>query len=298
METRDVHGTGDRIFQIVCHIIMIVLSICAIAPFIMLIASSLTADDALSMNGYNFWPSVFSLDSYAYLFKTNLDSIVRAYGITIFVTVVGTGISLAIAPMFAYVLSRRDYKKAKVLTFLVVFTMLFNGGTVPSYMMWVNFFHLKNTVWALILPNLVINGFSIILYKSNFRSNIHPALLEAARIDGAGEFYIYRKVVLPLSKPILATVGLMTGLAYWNDWTNGLYYLTDKNMYSLQVLLNSIMNNISALQRSGIIVAGMEFPGVGIRMAIAVIGFLPILLLYPFFQKYFISGISLGGVKE
>lgn len=297
MET-NVHGTGDKVFQTICHIALLILSVCAIAPFLMLIASSFTADEALSMNGYTFWPTEFSLESYAYLFRTNLGSILRSYGITILATVLGTGISLLIAPMFAYTLSRKDYGKARIFTFIVVFTMLFNGGTVPSYMMWVNFFHIKNTIWALVLPNLVINGFSLILYKSNFQSNIHPALIEAAKIDGGTEFYIYRKIVLPLSKPILATVGLMTGLGYWNDWTNGLYYLTEKNMYSLQVLLNSIMTNITALQSSGLVVSGMEFPGIGIRMAMAVVGILPIIVLYPFFQKYFIAGIALGGVKE
>lgn len=150
------------------------------------------------------------------------------------------------------------------------------------------------------MRNLVFNGFYIILYKNNFSSNIHPALVEAARLDGAGEFYIYRKIVLPLSLPILATVGLMVGIGYWNDWVNGLYYITDTRLYSLQVFLNNMMSNMRALVSlsSGIDVGIGDLPAISIRMAIAVVGTLPILILYPFFQKAFIAGIALGGVKE
>jgi putative aldouronate transport system permease protein len=166
--------------------------------------------------------------------------------------------------------------------------------------MWTQIFHVKNTIWALVFPNLVFNGFYIMLFKNSFATNIHPALIEAAKIDGAGEFYIYRKIVLPLSLPILATVGLMVGLGYWNDWTNGLYFVSDTSLYSLQNLLNSIMNNINALAAlsSSASVGHIDLPGTGIRMAMAVIGVIPIMILYPFFQKYFIKGIALGGVKE
>jgi putative aldouronate transport system permease protein len=138
------------------------------------------------------------------------------------------------------------------------------------------------------------------LFKNNFATNIHPALIEAAKIDGAGEFYIYRKIVMPLSLPIMATIGLMVGLGYWNDWTNGLYFINETKLYSLQILLNSIMNNINAIASlsSSATVGQVELPGTGVRMAMAVIGVVPIMVLYPFFQKYFIKGIALGGVKE
>jgi putative aldouronate transport system permease protein len=223
-----------------------------------------------------------------------------SYGITFLITIVGTLISLIIGPLLAYPMSRRDYPRKKIVTMLVVFTMLFNGGAVPSYLLWTQIFHIKNTLLALILPNLVFNGFYIMLYKNNFSTNIHPALIEAAKIDGAGEFYIYRKIVLPLSTPILATIGLMVGLGYWNDWVNGLYYISDSKLYSLQLLLNSIINNISAISTmSASNTLGVsDMPGTGIRMAMAVIGVIPIMILYPFFQKYFIKGIALGGVKE
>ena len=291
-------GKETVVFQCICYFFLILLALTVILPFLILIASSFTDNDALRANGYNFWPSVFSLYSYQYLFITNASGILRSYGITFFITIVGTLISLFIGPMMAYPLSRKDYKRAKGFTFYVFFTMLFNGGIVPSYMMWTRIFDIKNSIWALIFPNLILNGFFIILYKNNFSNNIHPALIEAAKIDGAGEFFIYRKIVLPLSLPIMATVGLMSGLGYWNDWMNGLYYISEKQLYSLQVLLNNIMINISALKSMGSVTSSMEIPGISVRMAMAVIGVVPVMLLYPFFQKYFVKGIALGGVKE
>lgn len=297
---RSVKGNGEKVFQTVIVVILSILLLAAVLPFILLIASSLSDEATLLQQGYGFWPKQFSLYAYEYLFVTNTVTIFRAYGITFFITIVGTILSLLIGPMLAWPLSRKDYPRARVLTFVIFFTMLFNGGMVPSYIMWTNIFHIKNSLLALILPNLVFNGFYIILYKNNFKSNIHPALIEAARLDGAGEFYIYRKIVMPLSLPILATVGLMVGIGYWNDWVNGLYYITDTRLYRLQVFLNNMMSNMRALvsMSSGMDVGIGELPAISIRMAIAVIGTLPILVLYPFFQKAFVAGIALGGVKE
>ncbi len=296
-----VKGTGEKIFQAIVIIILTLCALSALLPFILLAASSLTAEDHLLKYGYGFWPTKWSGYAYKYLFITNRAKILRAYGITFLITIVGTCLSLLIGPMLAWPLSRRDYSRARVMTFLVFFTMLFNGGMVPSYIMWSQIFHVKNTIWALIFPSLVFNAWYIILYKNNFASNIHPSLIEAAKLDGAGEYYIYFKIVLPLSLPILATIGLMVGIGYWNDWVNGLYYITDTKLYSLQVLLNSILNNIKALATlsstgSGSVVA--DLPSTSIRMAMAVVGTLPILILYPFFQKAFVAGITLGGVKE
>ena len=297
---RSVKGKNEKIFQTVIVVLLSILLLAAVLPFILLIASSLSDEAVLLQEGYGFWPKQFSLYAYEYLFVTNTVTMFRAYGITFLITIVGTILSLLIGPMLAWPLSRRDYPRARVLTFVIFFTMLFNGGMVPSYIMWTNIFHIKNSILALILPNLVFNGFYIILYKNNFKSNIHPALIEAARLDGAGEFYIYRKVVMPLSLPILATIGLMVGIGYWNDWINGLYYITDTRLYSLQVFLNNMMSNMRALvsMSSGMDVGIGDLPAISIRMAIAVIGTLPILILYPFFQKAFIAGIALGGVKE
>ena len=302
MEDTSVRGAGDKRFQVLIIIILTILALCAVVPFILLLSSSLTDDTTLMKFGYNFFPRKFSAYAYEYLFSTNGENVFRAYGITILITVVGTCISLLIGPMLAWVLSRKDYKRASILTFLVFFTMLFNGGIVPSYIMWTQMFHVKNTIWGLIFPTLIMNGFYVILYKNNFSSNIHPALVEAAKIDGAGELLIYFRIVLPLSLPILATIGLMVALGYWNDWTNGLYFISDTNLYSLQQLLKSIIDNISALaSMSNTAAAGAavaKMPGNSIRMCMAVIGVIPVMIAYPFFQKAFIAGIAMGGVKE
>ena len=296
MNANSVRGKSDRLFKIVVYAILIFCAACAILPFLLLIASSLTSEEALAVYGYSFWPKEWSLYSYKWLFSTNGARVLRAYGVTIFITVVGTGLSLLIAPLLAYPLSRRDYKRRNLFTFIVFFTMLFNGGVVPQYIMWTQFFHIKDTIWAWIFPNLLFTGFFIILYKNYFSSNIHPTLIEAAKIDGASEWYIYFRIVLPLSLPILATIGLMTGLGYWNNWTNGLYFITDARLYSLQQYLKSIIDNITAL--ASLDVGSADMPSICIRMAIAVVGTVPIMLLYPFFQKAFVAGIALGGVKE
>lgn len=290
---------SEFLFQILITLFLVIMTILALMPFWLLIVSSITQEEALVKDGYQFFTSKISFNAYIYLFVTNSTRILKSYGITFFITIVGTVISLLIAPLLAYPLSREDYKRRNVLTLMVFFTILFNGGLVPSYIMWTQLFHVKNTIWSLIFPNLVFNGFYIMLFKNSFRTNIHPALIEAAKIDGASEFLIYRVIVMPLSKPILATVGLMIGLGYWNDWMNGLYYVNESNLFSLQVLLNNIMNNINALatMSSAAAQGAGKLPGTGIRMAMAVVGVLPIMVLYPFFQRYFIKGISLGGVK-
>jgi len=203
--------------------------------------------------------------------------------------------------MLAYMLSKRSLPGVKVLNFIVVFTMLFNGGLVPTYMIYTTVFHIKNTIWGLIVPNLMMSAFMIMLVRNYFEHSIPEELYESARIDGAGEFCIFFKIVIPLSVPILATVGLMTGISYWNDWQNGLYYLAkDKggHLYTIQNILNEINTNIAFLasyNAGG--VSSADLPTATARMAIAVIGILPIIVIYPFFQKYFAKGLVMGAVK-
>ena len=294
-----VKGRGEKIFQIIAHIILVLVSLCAILPFILLVVSSFTDEQTLLLNGYSFFPERWSLYAYTYLFKSNLSQILKSYGITIAVTLIGTVVNLFMTSLVGYVLSRKDYKHRHVMTFYVFFTMLFNGGLVPSYIMWTQIFHLKNSFFALLIPTLLMNGFQIMLVKSNMQTTIHPALIEAAKIDGAGEWYTFFKVIMPLTTPIMATVGLMAALGYWNDWTNGLYYISDSRLFSLQQLLNNILSNAKALQSMGSAATVTEsLPSTSIRMAMAVIGVIPILALYPFFQKYFVKGIALGAVKE
>ena len=293
-------GKSEKRFQIIIHIFLILMALAAILPLWVLVAGSVTGEQELILEGYSFIPKSFSLDAYKYLFY-KASEIFRAYGITVFITVVGTAVSLFITPLLAYPLSRKDFKARNIFSFLVFFTMLFNGGIVPSYIMWTRIFHLKNTITALILPGLLMNGFNVILMKNYFAQNIPTELIEAAKMDGAGEFKIFFKMILPLSLPIMATVGLFVGSGYWNDWTNGLYYLTDAKLYSLQNLLNRILQDVQFLNSSTMTNAGVaattQMPSVSIRMAISVVGILPIMILYPFFQKYFVKGIAVGAVK-
>ena len=290
--------SGKR-FQILINVIMIIMSLAAVLPIILLFTSSITDESTLVLEGYSFFPKKFSLGAYEYLMHKGED-IFRAYGITLLITVVGTIVSLIITPLLAYPISRRDFKARNGFAFFVFFTMLFNGGIVPSYIMWTQIFHQKNNILALIIPGLLMNAFNVILVKNYFAQNIPMELIEAARMDGAGEFKIFFKIVLQLSLPIMATIGLFVGIAYWNDWTNGLYYITNTKLYSLQNLLNRILQDVqflasnSTVAQSGAIV---EMPTVGVRMAISVIGVVPILVLYPFFQKYFVKGITIGAVK-
>ena len=293
-------GKSEKRFQLIIHIFLVLMALAAILPVWVLVAGSITGEQELILEGYSLIPKTFSMDAYKYLLN-KASEIFRAYGITVFITVVGTAVSLFITPLLAYPLSRKDFKARNIFSFLVFFTMLFNGGIVPSYIMWTRIFHLKNTITALILPGLLMNGFNVILMKNYFAQNIPVELIEAAKMDGAGEFKIFFQMVLPLSLPIMATVGLFVGIGYWNDWTNGLYYVTDARLYSLQNLLNRILQDGQFLSSSTMSNAGVsamtQMPSVSIRMAISVIGILPIMILYPFFQKYFVKGIAVGAVK-
>ncbi len=286
--------------QIVLNLIFILLCIISLGPFLLLLSSSLTEEATLMREGYNFFPKNFSIEAYLYLFGSST-KIIKGYGITVFVTMIGTTINLLMTILFAYPLSRKELPARGVFAFIVFFTMLFNGGMVPSYMMWTQVFHIKNTLAALIVPSLMMNAFYIIMMRSFFQANIPDALVEAARIDGCGEYGILYKIIMPLSKPILATLALMVGLNYWNDWVNSLYYITDESKFSIQAILNTIITNIQYLtsgqSSSASSVDMSSLPSVGIRMAIAVIGIVPILCIYPFFQKFFVKGIVVGGVK-
>jgi putative aldouronate transport system permease protein len=289
----------DRPFQLAINTLLALMSAMAAAPILLLIISSFASEGALIRDGYSFFPSEWSAEAYLYLWHKN-GEIVRAYGITLFITAAGTAASLLMTPMLAYPLSRPEFRLRNPLSFFVFFTMLFNGGIVPSYIMWTQGFGVRNTIWALLVPSLLMNAFNVILVRNYFSTNIPGALIEAARIDGAGELFAFFRIVLPLSLPIMATVGLFTALAYWNDWTNGLYYVTQPRLFSLQNYLNRILQDVqflassSVVQQSGAIV---ELPAIGIRMAISVIGLLPILIVYPFFQKFFVKGIVIGAVK-
>lgn len=297
MRTRE-----ERRFQIFGNIVMVILSACALLPMILLAISSITDNDTLIQNGYSFFPAKLSMQAYTYIFSTG-NSVISAYGISIILTVVGTTASLVITTLLAYALSKNGLPGKGILTFYVFFTMLFNGGLVPTYMNYTNTFGLKNTFFALLIPNLLTNGFNILLMKSYFVTGVPDEILEAAYIDGATEFQTFYRVALPLAKPIVATIGLFAGIAYWNDWQNGYIYLTTRtDLYSIQNLLNRMIQNIQFLTQNSTNIANANaglssIPSVSVRMAMAVVGVLPIIIVYPFIQNNFVKGITLGGVK-
>ena len=279
---------------------MILLVMSCILPFLLMVMASFTEEATLTRNGYSFFPEVFSLETYRYIIKS-AGTILRGYVMTIVITLIGTACNLILTVLFAYPLSRKDLPYRGFLSFFLFFTMLFNGGLVPTYMMYANTFHIKNTMFALIVPSLMMNAFYVIMMRSFFSSSIPDSLIEAAKLDGASERKILMRIVVPLSKPMIVTLVLMVGLGYWNDWMNGLYYVTDQKLYTIQMILNNMINNIEFLTRNasmlGSAASSMRIPQVGIRMGIAVIAVLPILIIYPFLQKYFVKGIVIGGVK-
>ena len=286
-------------YQLLLHIIMIVLALIVLLPILLLLSSSLTSERSLIVNGYSFFPKEFSLEAYKYMWN-NRNTILTSYRNTIIATAVGTTANVLLTATMAYPLSLKKLPGRNVLSFLVLFTMLFNGGLVPSYLMWTGTFHIKNTIWALILPTYMLSAMNIILVKNFYVSNIPEAIYEAAEIDGASYFRIFHQIVLPLGKPIIVTITVFSGLTYWNDWTNGLYYINKANLYSIQSLLNKMILDIQAIQANATAAASSAsaaIPQVSTRMAIAFVALAPILVIYPFLQKYFASGIALGAVK-
>ncbi len=260
---------------------------------------SFSSEQSIFQNGYTFLPSEWSLNAYQFFFRLG-EQLVRSYGVTVFITVAGTLFSLTITCLFAYVLSRRDYPFNGILTFLLVFTMLFNGGLVPSYMVNTQILGLGNSLAALIFP-MSLNAFYVIVLRTFFRS-IPMEIIEAARIDGAGEFKTLARVVVPLSKPGIATIGLFTMIAYWNDWFLGMLYIMDQKKYPVQTLLWSMQNSLEFMSQSS--ANALEYaemarnaPTDSGRMALTVLVILPIMAAYPFFQKYFVKGLTIGGVK-
>lgn len=292
--------TESKSFNRAATVILTLLVIITMLPILLIVIASFTSETALIRNGYSYWPEEWSLDAYYYMVKQGV-MIVRSYGVSVLVTGLGTAMSVLITTMLAYPMSRRSFKYRNALSFFVFFTMLFNGGIVPSYIMWTRFFHIKNTIWALIIPNYLVSAFNVILVKNYYQNSVPESLIEAAQLDGASELKTFFQIVLPLSVPTVATISLFTGICYWNDWTNGLYYISNEKLYSIQQLLMKIMNNIQALRSNSnaalLGTGSVDLPGTSIRMAMAVIGILPIMVIYPFVQKYLVKGVVVGAVK-
>ncbi len=286
-------------YQILSNGIMILWTLLIVLPFILLFMSSITDENTLVANGYSFLPEKFSGAAYGYILKSGA-KILKAYGISILVTAVGTLVNVLLSALMAYPLSVRNLPGRKALNFFVFFTMLFNGGIVPSYLMWTSF-GIKDTIFAQLLPNFLVSAWNVMMIRTFFTTSIPESLYEAAEIDGATQLQIFKSIVIPLGKPILVTMGTFAGLTYWNDWTNGLYYLVKRqNLYNVQNLLNQMVSNIQYLatsSNSNVTAASSALPSTAIQMAIAFVAILPIMLIFPFFQKYYSKGLTLGGVK-
>lgn len=291
---------NSKVLNVFFNALLVLLVLLCVIPFWLLIVSSFTEESWLVNNGYSMWPEKFSSAAYDYL-KHASSSIGRAYLMSILIAAVGVSINLVMTILFAYPLSRRDLPGRQGFSLMLFFTMLFNGGMVPTYLVYANLIHIKDTFWAMVVPYMMFNAFNVIMVRTYFTSSIPNEVIEAAKIDGATETQCLTKVVIPMSKPILATVGLMTLIGYWNNWTNGIYFLTARtDLYGIQNYLNDVMNKASFLSThmdQSVGITGADVPNVSVRMAIAVIAVLPLMVAYPFFQKYFVKGITLGSVK-
>lgn len=293
----------NRGYQIMINAVMLLVVVTVVVPFLLLFMSSITDENTLLVNGYSCFPEKFSLGAYAYIFRSG-DKIFRAYGMTVLVTLLGTLVNVTLSALFAYPLSLKNLPGKRGITFFVFFTMLFNGGLVPSYILWSNYIGVKDSIWGLLLPGLLMSAMNVLLIRTYFSTSIPDTLFEAAEIDGAGQMTIFAKIVLPLGKPILVTIGTFSGLAYWNDWTNGLYYITKRTeLFTIQNLLNQMVSDLQFLSQnagnvsSDVALELSKVPSTGVQMAIAFVAILPIILIFPFLQKYYAKGIALGAVK-
>lgn len=298
MKTRE-----DKIYNFFAHLIMTILTLLAIIPILLMFISSMTDNNTLLQNGYSFFPEKWSFYAYEWIFSASSSMVLKAFGMSVVLTVTGVILNLMLTTCLAYGLSKKGLPGRNILTFLVFFTMLFNGGLVPTYINYTTLFHIKDTFWGLLVPSLLMSPFNVLLMKSYFVTGVPDEILEAAYIDGASEFQTMWKIAIPLSKPIITTVAMFSGIAYWNDWNNGYIYLTKRtDLYSIQNLLNRMMQNIQALTQNASNVANAgeglaQIPSGTVRMAMAALGILPIIIVYPFIQKNFVKGITLGGVK-
>lgn len=286
--------------NVIFNIIFLVLGLACITPVVLVFIISITKESTLVSNGYSFFPEALSLTAYSYLWNER-KSIGNAIAISTLVTVLGTILGVILTTTMGYVLSRSQYKLKGFFSWMVFIPMIFNGGMVANYVVISNFLNLRNTLWCLILP-LAVSSFNIIISKTFFKTTIPDSIVESAKIDGASEFTIFTRIIAPISKPVFATIGLFLSFGYWNDWFQSSLYINEKKLTSLQALLNNMIKNIQYIANNPSAGLSMQqyknsMPTESIRMAIAVLVVIPIACVYPFFQRYFISGLTVGAVK-
>ena len=287
---------SSLLFYCLSYALVTFVAISCLVPFILLLSASFSSDAAIRFNGYSFLPQEFSMEAYDLIFKYP-SKIIKAYGITIYITAIGTIVGLFLITMTSYVISRKSFKYRNYISFFFYFTTLFNGGMVSTYIFYIRYLGLKDNLLALILP-LLFNVFYLLIMRS-FVSAIPSATIESAKIDGAGEFRIFIQIVLPLIPSGLATIGLFQALGYWNNWFNAMLYINTPDKYPLQYMLYDLLNRAAAMAQiaamGGYIIE--DLPTYTLKMAMAVVATGPIILVYPFVQRFFIKGITIGSVK-
>lgn len=308
MEHNDIGPKTSRVGQrvwlhdLILNCVMIVLSVLFLAPVLLVYIVSFSSTDSLQKVGYSFTPLSWSVDGYRYLFGSS-DQLFSSTCVSLFVTVAGTVLTVVVTGMIAYVIYRKDFKYRKALTFYLFFTMLFSGGMVPSYVINTRLLNLSDNIMVLILPS-VCGAWNAIILRTFYTQSIPDSLIEAARIDGADEWVIFFKIVLPVAKPALATIGLFSLVGLWNDWFTGMLYINTAYKQPLQVLLQKMQSSLEFLKQNAQFSSSAEgtrmalnMPTDSVRMALTVVVVTPILFAYPFFQKYFVRGITIGSVK-
>ncbi|MGA2974159.1 MAG: carbohydrate ABC transporter permease [Spirochaetia bacterium] len=292
-------GPDYTALRIIAYFVVTLAAVACVLPFLMLISSSFTQESEIVKHGFSFLPLKFSLEAYTFTFQIP-GRILSAYMVTVTVTAVGTFFSLFFVSMAGYVLQRRDFKYRNRLSFIIYFTQLFSVGIIPQYILVTRFLGLTDSLLALILPPL-LSPFLIILMRTFIRTAVPDSIVESAKIDGASDFLIYRKLILPLSTAALATIGLFTALGYWNDWFQGSLYIRTTSKYPLQFYLYNLLMSAQAMREMASVAMSANstasLPQESFKMATALIVTGPILLLYPFVQRYFVTGLTIGAVK-
>lgn len=285
----------------VFNLVFLILAVMCVIPLLFVFSISITDEEVLRINGYQLVPQVLSASAYEFLWNERL-TILRAAFMSMLVTVVGTMLSIALNTSMGYVVSRRNFKLKKIYTWMLFIPMVFNGGMLASYVVVNNILKLNNNIWALILP-LACSAFSVTICRTFFRTTVPDSIIESAKIDGTGQFRIWSQIVLPISKPVMATIGMFAAFGYWNDWFQASLYIQDTKKQTLQSLLNQMQKNIEYIANNpygGLSLQEYKLgmPTESVRMAIAIVIIVPIACTYPYFQKYFISGLTVGSVKE
>jgi putative aldouronate transport system permease protein len=301
MKKKAIRMKSDEGFSVIALIIMSIFAVICVIPFLLIVSGSLSSEMAITVNGYRLLPQDFSLAAYSYLWARKA-TILRCLGLSVLVTGVGTLVSVLITSACAYPMSRPDFPLRNVLALFIFIPMIFTGGMTASYIMWSKYLGVRNTIWALLLPNALVGSMNILLVRNYYTMNIPYALVEASKMDGASEFFIFSRIIIPLSKPVLATIALFTGIGYWNNWINGMYYITDANYYTITIYLQKLLDNINLLKTSTLAsemgsINSAALPTNSLKMAVVIITILPIIFVYPFIQKQLIKGLVVGAVK-